>query len=584
MAAAILEGRFSIDDYMESIAGGSDTINAVAADTMTWREQLTVLKNQAVVALEPAIMKLFNGMGKLINGIKLLVKWTRRELGPAFQDFIRVVVPRLKTFFVFMKEQFLAVVAAYLIYVSVLREKFTQIASFVISDIVPKLREFFGFMKDRFFDVVSAYLSYISFLREKFAQIAAFVISDVVPKFKELFAFMQEKFQEVLAFIESTAIPKFKEFVEFIKEKFTEFVEFIKPKIKEFVEFMQDRFTAFMELLDGTIKPKLREFVSFMQTKFSEFMGFIDGTLMPKLKEFVGFMQDRFDQLIEYFQSTIVPALKDFFDHMQGKFDDFMVYFDSSIKPALENIKTAFITVFEAVVGFVEEHWPTIQPIIEEVLTVVKETVETTMGVITGIIDALIRLIGGDFSGAWKVLRETVSDVLHFLVDQFMRVGEMFDKVIPLLFDVGVLLAKALLNGLKTIAGKIGNWLLDELEKAFNKLIDKIPVRWRAGVEKLFGGLGAIRDVAGTALSAGDIAKQRAESAGGVASSFATASAGYRDAMMLSRTGRNTEGDQYIINITGIIPDMVAAGEKVTEAIKAYKDNGGSTDDLIGAS
>ena len=96
--------------------------------------------------------------------------------------------------------------------------------------------------------------------------------------------------------------------------------------------------------------------------------------------------------------------------------------------------------------------------------------------------------------------------------------------------------------------------------------------------------MGTIRGVAGTALGVGDIAAQRAAAGSSVIGSFATASAGYRDAMMLSRTGRNTEGDQYIINITGIIPDMVAAGEKITEAVKAYKDNGGSTDEMIGAS
>ena len=83
MAAAILEGRFAIDEYLSAIGDGSDTINGAAADTDDWREKLTVLKNQALVGLEPVLSGIFNGVGALADVIATrLVPWVREHLVP----------------------------------------------------------------------------------------------------------------------------------------------------------------------------------------------------------------------------------------------------------------------------------------------------------------------------------------------------------------------------------------------------------------------------------------------------------------------------------------------------------------------
>ncbi|MBM4414898.1 MAG: hypothetical protein FJ035_01205 [Chloroflexi bacterium] len=115
MAAAILEGRFAIDDYLVAIQGGSDTVNGAAEDTDDWREKLTVLKNQALVAMEPALSAFFTGVSNLVDVIATrLVPWmqehvvpvVRDELIPAFQQFVALVVPQLQRFADFAGEQF----------------------------------------------------------------------------------------------------------------------------------------------------------------------------------------------------------------------------------------------------------------------------------------------------------------------------------------------------------------------------------------------------------------------------------------------------------------------------------------------
>ncbi|KKN47434.1 hypothetical protein LCGC14_0662740, partial [marine sediment metagenome] len=67
MAAAILEGKFAIDDLVGTIAESDDSIMKVAEDTMTWQDKLRILKNKALVALEPALTKFIDLIGEAAN-------------------------------------------------------------------------------------------------------------------------------------------------------------------------------------------------------------------------------------------------------------------------------------------------------------------------------------------------------------------------------------------------------------------------------------------------------------------------------------------------------------------------------------
>jgi TP901 family phage tail tape measure protein len=53
MAAAIYEGRFSIEELMGTLEASSETINKAAADTMTFGDKWTLLKNQMMGAIAP---------------------------------------------------------------------------------------------------------------------------------------------------------------------------------------------------------------------------------------------------------------------------------------------------------------------------------------------------------------------------------------------------------------------------------------------------------------------------------------------------------------------------------------------------
>jgi hypothetical protein len=69
MAAAILEGRFEIDELMATLSGNEDTVNGLAAETEGWQEKLAKLKNEGLVAIEPIASTVF---GLLSDGVPIL--------------------------------------------------------------------------------------------------------------------------------------------------------------------------------------------------------------------------------------------------------------------------------------------------------------------------------------------------------------------------------------------------------------------------------------------------------------------------------------------------------------------------------
>lgn len=67
LATLIREGKFSLDEFGDSVVDGSDTIRAAGKDTEDFAEKWTKIKNQVFVAIEPVATKLFNAIGGLAD-------------------------------------------------------------------------------------------------------------------------------------------------------------------------------------------------------------------------------------------------------------------------------------------------------------------------------------------------------------------------------------------------------------------------------------------------------------------------------------------------------------------------------------
>lgn len=83
MAAAIREGRFEIDDLMTSLKGSKETIGDAAKDTQTLGDKLKMLKNNAMLAVEPIGIKLVDAFEKIMPSLMKVAEF----IGKVFTAF-----------------------------------------------------------------------------------------------------------------------------------------------------------------------------------------------------------------------------------------------------------------------------------------------------------------------------------------------------------------------------------------------------------------------------------------------------------------------------------------------------------------
>lgn len=98
MAAAIREGRFELGDLVSSLKTSDEAINDVAAETMTFTEQFTLMKNRLALALEPlgkslmgAITKAMPYLEHFVEKITGLIDWFN-NLDASIKKIIAVVL------------------------------------------------------------------------------------------------------------------------------------------------------------------------------------------------------------------------------------------------------------------------------------------------------------------------------------------------------------------------------------------------------------------------------------------------------------------------------------------------------------
>lgn len=97
MAAAIREGRFEVDELLAALDASGETVNAAAEETLTFAESMSMLKNEATIALETlgkVLLDLFQEfrphLERGIELIKQVVEWFK-NLDPETQKLIVVI-------------------------------------------------------------------------------------------------------------------------------------------------------------------------------------------------------------------------------------------------------------------------------------------------------------------------------------------------------------------------------------------------------------------------------------------------------------------------------------------------------------
>lgn len=156
--------------------------------------------------------------------------------------------------------------------------------------------------------------------------------------------------------------------------------------------------------------------------------------LIPAMNAAVGFILNDFIPGVQKFLDLAAPYVEDFSRIVGEQLARFKVYYQEEVKPALDNI----VAGIENVVGWIREHWPEIERIVVPIIKEIQNQIELAVTIITGVFDILIKLIQGDFSGAWDALKTLIGKVWDSILESIENKKDLILGVLATLKDLAL--------------------------------------------------------------------------------------------------------------------------------------------------
>ena len=147
--------------------------------------------------------------------------------------------------------------------------------------------------------------------------------------------------------------------------------------------------------------------------------------------------------------------------HLDEHFQRFPAYFNEEVRPALQNI----IDMVTTVVEFFRAHWPEIEAIVKPVLEELKNQIETGVTIITRTLDIVIKLLQGDWAGAWNSAKELFRAVWESMQETASNVGELIAAIFGGMADAAVDKMRGMKNDLLNAAADIKYGLIEAFQQ-----------------------------------------------------------------------------------------------------------------------
>jgi len=205
--------------------------------------------------------------------------------------------------------------------------------------------------------------------------------------------------------------------------------------------------------------------INIAKQTFNNFAGMLVGKMIPVLQDVIAWLRDHWPE--------ISRAIKDMW---------------TQIQPVFVNLGQLVVTV----VGVIRDNWGTIGPIVNAVATIVKDAAK----IISGALKLIVDLIHGDWSQAWKDVKQIVSAA----IDGIKTILTTQPKVmLGLATKIGEALLEGVKAGLAGLAGAVSNLIHNATSWAADFLAGigtRAAALGRNIVSGLLGGMaGVVEDV-----------------------------------------------------------------------------------------
>lgn len=234
--------------------------------------------------------------------------------------------------------------------------------------------------------------------------------------------------------------------------------------------------------------------VIYAYKNFETFRNIVNGVLT--------FLKTTFMTAFNAIKSVVVTVMGEIVKFGKSQLDKFAAFWKengaqiTALAKAAFTLLTANIRIAMGVIkGVFEAVWPIISNVVRIVFAAIKLIVSNVMTLVLGIIQTVLKLLQGDWKGAWETIKETtftmMGNVLKFLMDiDLVQVGK----------DIIGGLVKGITSMVSTVKNTV-NDIAGSIKNAFTGAFDiNSPSRWMRdmiGKNQMIGWIDGIKAMKG---------------------------------------------------------------------------------------
>lgn len=361
MAAAIREGRFEVGNLVDVVANGNETILAAAEDTNDWREQLTLLKNRAMVALEPLANRVFAGIGKGIEiatpHLMRFAEWFNRTLPIAIQWVQTNVVPVAQRAFGAISDVARTVIDWFVANWPTIRDVAAQVVDGI-------MQAWDNVGRPTMDAIVSAGGAVVGWVRENWPEIqatiervVAWLRDEAWPVIQQVAQFVIAEFEALVGWVRENW-PQIRETIEGVIEAVRVIIETVTAVIQQVWQKWGDEILAYLSTTWETIKSVVQAAIDIVRGIINTVTALIRGdwdAAWEGIKTALSGVWDGIKAIVSGAIATVKLMLDGAWSSIKGTVEWMWGQITGGIESAWEGIKSAVSGGIDAVVGFVAD-------------------------------------------------------------------------------------------------------------------------------------------------------------------------------------------------------------------------------------
>jgi phage-related protein len=368
--------------------------------------------------------------------------------------------------------------------------------------------------------------------------------------------------QGIVDFIRDPVVPvlgaiieKGREIVDWLVANWPAIEAAVKPVLQGVVDFIRDPLLPIL----NDIALAAGKVVNWFQTNWPGIQSTVETVLtgvITKAGEIVAWFETNWAGLstsVGKVLDAIVAIIKDPFlvvlDSIITSAKDIVSWFTSNWA-ALEGLVTS---VFENIKTFMDVFLPPFIKLVSGAFESIKTSIDTILNAALGIIQTVMKLINGDWEGAWQSFKETFEGIWE-------GIKKFFDGLPKAMLEIGKSIIDGLIKGVEAKAEEFKNALLNTLPPAIREVLKTMGIASPSKVmmeigNQIMDGLilpfqqrkgefaAAVRDVVGSAAMDGLMLPQLAAAGAG----FGIGSGASADAPGNGRTAGRSAG---VVNVS----------------------------------